>query len=46
MSELDKARATLAEIKAEAIAVIRVMTAEQALKAQRVMREAGKKKWI
>lgn len=41
--ELRAAKRRLVEVKAMVAEVIMIMTAEQALKAQRVVREAGRK---
>ena len=40
--ELQEARRRLDEVKREAVEVIKIMTAEQAIRAQRVVREAGR----
>lgn len=39
---LDEAKKRMEDIKTAADSVIRILTAEQALKAQRVIREAGR----
>lgn len=41
--DLDRARIKLAEVEQQVREVILILTAEQAIKAQRVIREAGRR---